>query len=234
MKTPALALTTLLALSGAEAILAKKAIAQVSPQAQVVQLAGWPNRHYPGLQRRHLRRRGLGRRFPIRRQRILRTPRLYRRRYVRRFPAYSDPCYAPFYQPHRVYRRPYRSRRRVKVRSYRSYRSNINPSQLNSSSPSRIHINTVPAQIETYPAAFLGPEGQYDEQGLAKRISLELNQDPELAPLLTSLDIEQNDSQILIKGEVPSQDVLNRIVDVAEQEQGLEAIDVQQVTVLTP
>ena len=122
----------------------------------------------------------------------------------------------------------YPSRRHVRVRP----RIPIKPSKAHS--PSRIYLNSVPelAPIRTLPAEFVGPNGEYDEQGLAKQIILEISRDPELESLLETLEVTQQKTRVIFTGHVPSQALLTKVIEMSETVRGLQSIEAHQVIVL--
>ena len=76
----------------------------------------------------------------------------------------------------------------------------------------------------------VGLNGEYDQSGLAKRVALAFDEDSELDDIDT-LWVAQTSSTVVLKGTVPSQDVLNKMVSVAKQVNGASNVDTNQVTV---
>ena len=74
-----------------------------------------------------------------------------------------------------------------------------------------------PADAQTDPAPTedgiaperVGLNGEYDQSGLAKRVALAFDEDPQLANIDT-LWVAQTGGTVVLKGSVPSQDMLNR------------------------
>jgi len=80
------------------------------------------------------------------------------------------------------------------------------------------------------PPEKVGPDGNFDESGLAKRVAIAFDDDPQLEPL-DRLWIAQLGSKVVLKGEVPSQDLLNRAETIAKGVNGATAVDSSQVSV---
>ena len=83
---------------------------------------------------------------------------------------------------------------------------------------------------EAIPPERVGLNGEYDQSGLAKRVVLAFDQDPELDDE-ERLWVAQTDSTVVLKGTVSSQDILNKMVDVAQKVIGATDVDTSQVTV---
>jgi osmotically-inducible protein OsmY len=80
------------------------------------------------------------------------------------------------------------------------------------------------------PPAKVGLNGEFDESGLAKRVALAFDEDPELDDVDT-LWVAQLSSKVVLKGKVPSQQILNKMVSVANGVNGATEVDTSQVTV---
>jgi osmotically-inducible protein OsmY len=76
----------------------------------------------------------------------------------------------------------------------------------------------------------VGLNGEYDQSGLAKRVALAFDQDQQLDDIET-LWVAQTGGTVVLKGKVPSQDILNKMVSVARSVNGATAVDSNQVTV---
>jgi osmotically-inducible protein OsmY len=81
------------------------------------------------------------------------------------------------------------------------------------------------------PPERVGPDGAYDQSGLAKRVAMAFDQDSMVADL-DRVWVAQTGSQVVLKGEVPSSDHLNRLVEIANNVNGASAVDTQQVQIL--
>jgi osmotically-inducible protein OsmY len=87
-----------------------------------------------------------------------------------------------------------------------------------------------PAAIQSIPPERVGLNGEYDQSGLAKRVALAFDQDAQLDDVNT-LWVAQTSGTVVLKGKVPSQDILNKMVSVARSVNGATAVDTTQVTV---
>ncbi|MBW4468193.1 MAG: phospholipid-binding protein [Pegethrix bostrychoides GSE-TBD4-15B] len=92
----------------------------------------------------------------------------------------------------------------------------------------------VPAPVgasgESIPAAKVGLNGEFDESGMAKRVALAFDEDPMLDDVDT-LWVAQLSSKVVLKGKVPSQQILDKMVSVAMTVDGATEVDISQVTV---
>jgi osmotically-inducible protein OsmY len=76
----------------------------------------------------------------------------------------------------------------------------------------------------------VGLNGEYDQSGLAKRVALAFDQDPQLDDINT-LYVAQTGTTVVLKGRVPSQQILNKMITVARQVNGATAVETTQVTI---
>lgn len=83
---------------------------------------------------------------------------------------------------------------------------------------------------ETIPPERVGLTGEYDQSGLAKRVALAFDQDSELESIET-LWVAQTGSTVVLKGTVPSQEILTQMVSVASGVSGASDVDTNQVTI---
>lgn len=83
---------------------------------------------------------------------------------------------------------------------------------------------------QSVPPAKVGLNGEFDESGLAKRVALAFDEDPNLDDIET-LWVAQLSSKVVLKGKVPSQQILNQMVAVASKVDGATEVDTSQVTV---
>jgi hypothetical protein len=81
----------------------------------------------------------------------------------------------------------------------------------------------------TIAAERVGLNGEYDQSGLAKRVALAFDQDSGLTDIDT-LWVAQTGSTVVLKGTVPSQDILNQMVSVAQGVSGATDVDTSQVS----
>jgi osmotically-inducible protein OsmY len=80
------------------------------------------------------------------------------------------------------------------------------------------------------PPAKVGLNGEFDESGLAKRVALAFDNDPQLDDVGT-LWVAQLSSKVVLKGKVPSQDYLNKAISIAKGVNGATEVDASQVTI---
>ena len=80
------------------------------------------------------------------------------------------------------------------------------------------------------PAERMGLNGEYDQSGLAKRVAAAFDQDSSVADIET-VWVAQTSGTVVLKGEVPSQEQLNRLIEIANEQNGATAVDTDQVTV---
>lgn len=80
------------------------------------------------------------------------------------------------------------------------------------------------------PPAKKGLNGEYDPSGLAKRVTVAFDADPELANV-EGMWVAQLGATVVLKGKAPSQEVLDKLVAVASQAEGALSVDTEQVTV---
>jgi osmotically-inducible protein OsmY len=88
----------------------------------------------------------------------------------------------------------------------------------------------VASRGETIPPAKVGLNGEFDESGLAKRVALAFDEDPQLEDVET-LWVAQLSSRVVLKGKVPNQQILDKMVSVARSVDGATEVDISQVTV---
>lgn len=80
------------------------------------------------------------------------------------------------------------------------------------------------------PAERVGLNGEYDQSGLAKRVALAFDEDSQLDDIDT-LWVAQTGGTVVLKGKVPSQDILSKMVQVASGVNGATSVDTNQVEV---
>ncbi|MDZ8189187.1 MAG: phospholipid-binding protein [Nostoc sp. ChiSLP02] len=83
---------------------------------------------------------------------------------------------------------------------------------------------------QTIPPERLGLNGEYDQSGLAKRVALAFDQDAQLDDVDT-LWVAQTGSTVVLKGKVPNQQILDRMVSVARTVNGATNVDTTQAQV---
>jgi hypothetical protein len=80
------------------------------------------------------------------------------------------------------------------------------------------------------PPERVGPDGNFDQSGLAKRVAMAFDQDSMVADL-ERVWVAQTGSQVVLKGEVPTSEHLNRLVEIANNVNGASAVSTDQVQV---
>lgn len=83
---------------------------------------------------------------------------------------------------------------------------------------------------QSIPPERVGLNGEYDQSGLAKRVALAFDQDQQLDDVDT-LWVAQTTSTVVLKGKVPSQEILNKMVSVAQSVDGATNVDTREVTI---
>jgi hypothetical protein len=83
---------------------------------------------------------------------------------------------------------------------------------------------------QTIPPERLGLNGEYDQSGLAKRVALAFDEDPQLDDVNT-LWVAQTGSTVVLRGKVNSQEILKKMVSVARSVNGTTSVDTSEVTV---
>lgn len=84
--------------------------------------------------------------------------------------------------------------------------------------------------VETIPLERVGLTGEYDQSGLAKRVTLAFDEDPELTDV-EGLWVAQLTGLVVLKGKVPSQEILDRMVMVASNVSGATGVKTDEVAV---
>jgi osmotically-inducible protein OsmY len=87
-----------------------------------------------------------------------------------------------------------------------------------------------PAAGEAIPAERLGLNGEYDQSGLAKRVAQAFDDNPALDDIAT-VWVAQTGGSVVLKGKVPSQDMLNSLVAVASSVNGASGVNTDQVEI---
>lgn len=87
-----------------------------------------------------------------------------------------------------------------------------------------------PAAEDDIPLCKIGLTGEFDESGLAKRVTLAFDEDSQLDDVET-LWVAQLSSKVVLKGKVPSQAILDKMVAVAKDVEGATAVDTSQVEI---
>ena len=83
---------------------------------------------------------------------------------------------------------------------------------------------------QTIPPERMGLNGEYDQSGLAKRVAQAFDANPDVADIDT-VYVAQLGSTVVLKGTVPSQEIVNRLVTIAKGVKGATGVETNQVTV---
>ncbi|HAO13863.1 MAG TPA: phospholipid-binding protein [Planktothrix sp. UBA8407] len=104
--------------------------------------------------------------------------------------------------------------------------------EITGDTPSKPDNNAVQqaAASASLPPERIGIAGEYDESGLAKRVTLAFDEDPELNDI-GSLWVSQKGATVVLKGKVPSQGFLEKAVNIAEFQAGTLTVDTSQVNI---
>ena len=101
--------------------------------------------------------------------------------------------------------------------------------------PDNAEVNPTPVieedSEETIPLERIGLNGEYDQSGLAKRVALAFDEDPELAEC-DRLWVAQLTGTVVLKGEVPSQEILDKMVAIASSVNGATDVNTDEVAVV--
>lgn len=86
------------------------------------------------------------------------------------------------------------------------------------------------AQTAALPLEYVGLQGEYDPQGLAKRVAYRLDRHPLTQPIKT-LCILQQGSQISFVGKVETAAQLQQVVELTKTVEGTKTVDISQVVI---
>ncbi len=90
---------------------------------------------------------------------------------------------------------------------------------------------TDPAPTESdIPPERVGLNGEYDQSGLAKRVALAFDEDSSLDDIET-LYVAQTGGTVVLRGSVPSQEILDQAVSIAGGVSGATSVDTDEVQV---
>ncbi len=101
--------------------------------------------------------------------------------------------------------------------------------------PADAEVNPVAAAADPETGAEVAPErmgvnGEYDQSGLAKRVALAFDEDASVTDVDT-LWVAQTGSSVVLKGSVESQEILDKMVEIASGVSGTTNVAIDQVTV---
>ena len=91
-------------------------------------------------------------------------------------------------------------------------------------------VGEMSTPVETVPLERLGLNGEYDQSGLAKRVTLAFDQDPELTDV-EGLWVAQLTGLVVLQGKVPNQEILDRMVMVASNVSGATGVKTDEVKI---
>ncbi|MBE9121062.1 BON domain-containing protein [Tychonema sp. LEGE 07199] len=86
------------------------------------------------------------------------------------------------------------------------------------------------ANPQTIPPERMGLNGEYDQSGLAKRVAQAFDANPDVADIET-VYVAQLGTTVVLKGTVPSQEIVNKLVTIAKGVKGATAVETNEVTV---
>ena len=86
------------------------------------------------------------------------------------------------------------------------------------------------ASAQTIPPERMGLNGEYDQSGLAKRVAQAFDANPDVADIET-VYVAQLGTTVVLKGTVPSQEIVTRLVTIAKGVKGATGVETNQVTV---
>jgi osmotically-inducible protein OsmY len=83
---------------------------------------------------------------------------------------------------------------------------------------------------ETIPPERLGLNGEYDQSGLAKRVALAFDEDSQVGDIDT-LWVAQTGSTVVLRGKVPNQNILQKMVTKARSVNGATGVNTDEVSI---
>jgi osmotically-inducible protein OsmY len=86
------------------------------------------------------------------------------------------------------------------------------------------------ASAQEIPPERMGLNGEYDQSGLAKRVAQAFDANPDVADIET-VYVAQHGTTVVLKGTVPSQEIVTRLVTIAKGVKGATGVETNQVTV---
>ncbi|MBD2256351.1 BON domain-containing protein [Pseudanabaena sp. FACHB-2040] len=102
--------------------------------------------------------------------------------------------------------------------------------QQNTQAAAQAAPNATVSQQQSIPPERVGLNGEYDQSGLAKRVAQAFDEDPNLDDIET-VWVAQTGSTVVLKGKVPQQQLLDKMVSVARQVRGATSVDINQVQI---
>ena len=108
---------------------------------------------------------------------------------------------------------------------------NPQPQQVSPRAPSASSTTSAaPATTQSIPPERLGLNGEYDQSGLAKRVALAFDENSQLGDIDT-LWVAQTGGMVVLKGKVPSEAILNKMISVASSVNGAKGVNTDEVTI---
>jgi osmotically-inducible protein OsmY len=86
------------------------------------------------------------------------------------------------------------------------------------------------SSTQTIPPERMGLNGEYDQSGLAKRVAQAFDANPDVADIET-VYVAQHGTTVVLKGTVPSQEIVTRLVTIAKGVKGATGVETNQVSV---
>lgn len=101
--------------------------------------------------------------------------------------------------------------------------------------PENAEVNPAPTETDPETGGEIAPErvgvnGEYDQSGLAKRVAIAFDGDSDVMDVDT-LWVAQTGGSVVLKGSVPSQEILDKMVELASGVSGATDVSVDQVTI---
>ena len=106
--------------------------------------------------------------------------------------------------------------------------------------PENAEVNPAPAAEAVDPATGatadeiaperIGLNGEYDQSGLAKRVALAFDEDADVTDV-QGLWIAQTGGQVVLKGSVPSQEILDKAIELASGVSGATDVNYDAVEI---
>lgn len=89
----------------------------------------------------------------------------------------------------------------------------------------------LPSREKLFPCERVGLNGEYDQNGLAKRVALAFDEDSRFDEI-DSVYVAQLGSSVVLKGEVPTEQILAQLVDTARGVSGASDVQSDQVSIV--
>jgi len=96
--------------------------------------------------------------------------------------------------------------------------------------PTPASSTTSSTPVATIPLERMGLHGEYDQNGLAKRVAVAFDEDDAIDDI-TTLYVAQTGGTVVLKGKVPNQAILSKILMVAGKVSGATSVDSSKVEI---